>query len=372
MAQGFEGAIVIKEQPNGWGSTTVNPLGIQFAEAESSDLDIGIVQNRRNNKIRNSRFMTPGLVTNDFANPSGGFTLQPRAVEMLPLLMAHYQVVSVKGGSYATSAGTFFGTFHFAAANKTPDAVGSVWGTWNNADYTYNAQDYYPLTIISGFGTLENTAPVGQTVFQHGIVNTMQWRQAFDSDLIVTSNLVFKGKAPGVENLAGSGNFGTNFTPSTLRYSGWTATITVDGTANTNLDIEEWGFTSDAKGQGRGRIGQYGFGRFTYADNEEVGNFRVEFKDYALYRKVLNGSLFALVMRWQISGQSDWIEINQYNCRFRPVTPNLPGGDQVIDLNYEYEAFGTNGTPSTMVSVFAYYGTQLLSLDLTAGSARAA
>ena len=369
MAQGFEGAIAIKEQPNGWGSVAVG-LGVQFAEAESSDLDIGIVQNRRSQKIRNSRFMTPGLVTNDFANPAGGFTLQPRAVEMLPLLMSHYQVVSLKAGTIIS--GTAIGTFHFAPANKTPDAVGSVWGTWNNADFTYNAQDFYPLTVNTGFGTLENTAAVGQTVFQHGLVNSMQWRQAFDGDLMVTSSLLFKGKAVGVDNLAGSGNFGTNFVSSNLRYSGWTATLTVDGTANTNLDIEEWGFNSDAKGQGRGRLGQYGFGRFTYADNEEVGNFRVEFKDYSLYRKVLNGSLFALTMRWEIAGQSDWIEINQYNCRFRPVTPNLPGGDQVIELNYEYEAFGTNGTPSTQVSVFARYGTQLLSLDLTAGSSRAA
>ncbi len=378
MAQGFDGNAAIKEQYKGWGSVTPQGIGIGIKEMDNTDVDIGFVQNRRENKVRGARSLNPDLVTNDFANPTGGFQHQPRTVELIPLAMSHYQMFEGKGTT--VTSGTVSGTWLFAPANRTPDAVGSQWGTmelhsdWGGGgdENAYNTRDFYPLTLEVGYGTVEGANAVTQLQFRDGFVDTQEWTQSFDGDLMVSHALSFKGTQANFEHMNGGANFATNYKSTSLRFAAWNGTLTVAGTSNTKLDIEEWSMTTTNKGEGRGRIGAYGFGRYSFNDFEVSGGMRSEFKDFHLYRKVLSGSVFAMTMRWEAAGgDDDWIQVQMPNVRFRPVTPNIDGGDSNIQVNWEYEAFGTDvggeGTPAVIVSLHAGWGTQIMSIQQGTG-----
>jgi len=199
MAEGYEGKIGIKEQYNGWGNAAVLP-GIGVFEPDSANPDTGIVQNRRSSKIRGQRNVAPANVTKDFANPTSEFTIQPRVLEMIPLLMSHYQCVEVVNGTNI-SGNLIVGTFRFAPANRTPDSSGNSWGTfWSPSGaggggtaFSVSAGDFYPLTIEVGVGTISDTAPEAQFVFPNGYVEQMSWEQEWDGDLMVTARLNRRG-----------------------------------------------------------------------------------------------------------------------------------------------------------------------------------
>jgi len=373
MAQGFDGNAALKEQYKGWGDTSVMNEGVGIKEMDSTDVDIGFVQNRREGKVRGQRTLNLDLVTNDFANPSGGFQHQPRVMELLPLFMSHYQMF--EGVGTGNASGTVGGTWRFAPANRTPDATGTNWGTfssdtdWGGAgnSNSNNCRDFYPLTLEVGYGTIEGANAVTQLIFKDGYVDSQEWTQSFDGDLMISHSLLFKGTQANSTFMNGGANFGSNTTPTTLRFAAWNATLSIDGTANTTLDIEDWNLTTVNKGEGRGRIGAYGFGRYSFSDFEVSGGMRSEFKDFFLYQKVLSGSVFDMTIRWDDAGGNEWIQLQMPNVRFRPVTPNIAGGDSNIEVDWEFEGFATTvggqGTPAIYVSANGTFGTHLLSFQ---------
>lgn len=385
MAEGYEGNIAIFEQYEGWGSTA-NFLapGIKVLEPDSMSPDIGIVQNRRGNKLRGHRNVPPGAVTNDFANPVGDFTFQPRLLDLLPIAMSHFQCIEVvnKTTNPAVGGTTIDGTFRFAHANRTPDSVGSHWGTFSSTSgvggahtlFSVEAKDIYPLMIQFGYGTMINGA--GESVFRYrdGYAESISFEQAFDGDLMITPTVNFKGIPPIGQVGVGWGsnaNFATCAVSEALRFSGFHGTITLDGTSNASLDIENFTLSLNNAGNGRGRLGQYGFGRFTFQDSEQTGGVSLEFKHHKLYDKVLLAGTFDVTMKWAVSGEDDWLQVQMPNCKFRPVTPSNTGGDSSIDIDYEFEAFESNGTPAVILSGYTEYRHNLLSIDVGIGTKRA-
>ena len=388
MAEGYESDIAVKELYNGWGSAQEQGVGIEMHEPDSSDLDTGYEQNRRANKVRGNRWVERDLITNDYANPSGGFTIQPRNLELLPLFMSHYQMVEVVGGLAAE--GSYTGTFRFAPAMNKPIFVGSRWGTFNTSSVlggvigdggadTTNAffpKDLYSLKVEQGLGTIRDEAgPVTQLRYEHGFVDQITWEQPWDEDLKLGFSFMFQGTEAKASNFySANANFGTNAESTEQRYTGWTGTLTFDGTSNNVIEVDNFGFVTQNKAAGKGRVGGAGFGNFRWADDEAVGRLHCEFQDYHVYEKVLSGSSFQVTMDWY-SSATNWLRVQMYNCVMRPSTPDLSSGDAPIELDLEFECAATTvggqGTPSHVVMLFGAYATSLISIDASEGAARA-
>lgn len=369
MAQGYEGYIGFGEQYLGWANATTLPLR-NFIEPESETLDLGINENRRENKIRGRRHVRLGDVSNDIAVPTGGVVLQPRTDEMAALLAAHCQAWHPSGSLYGGTE--WNGTITFAPTESSPDFTGSTHGSWNPAANTFIAGDAYTLTVFKTFGSVAETAAHAAIKFPNGYVESLDWSVTWESDLMVTPTFNFRGTNPS-QNMLGTIATVTaqSVSPFTQRFSGWNATITLDGTANTDLDIEEWSLSQTAGGAGAGAIGNYGPARYPFSNTPvDSGNIMMEFKTAKWMRRNLSGTgTFNFTIRFQNSA-TEWIQIDQPHCRFKPLTPQIGGADSRIDTAFDYEAFGSAGTPSTIVTLYTIYPYTDLSLDVAAGTGR--
>jgi hypothetical protein len=63
-----------------------------------------------------------------------------------------------------------------------------------------------------------------------------------------------------------------------------------------------------------------------------------------------------------------WVEVNQPHCKFNPYTPNNSGAESRMDFNPSYRAYGSAGTPATIVTMYLSYGTALMSVDIGSGA----
>jgi hypothetical protein len=369
MAQGYEGKIAIGEQYQGWGSENITGM-LLLKEPESETLDYNMEKNTRSGKIRGVRSIRLSDVSFDTMAPGGGIVFQPRTEELAPILLSHFQCVNVEGGTVI--AGTFKGTLGFCFSESSPDFVGSTWGTWKiDSGYQITANDIYCMRLEKGMGTInELSGGDANFLFQHAIANEMEWRVTYDSDLVVTPTFIARGTVPN-QALLSARNMGTYYSSFSDRFTGWAGTLTWDGTSNVNLDVEEWGLTTRAGGAGRGRIGAYGFQTYPFSESvEEEGRMRLEFKSAKLMKRLLSGTgTFAFAMRFHNSA-TNWIEINHYHCMFEPYTPQNAGADQLIETDFTFGAYGSAGTPATIVKMFAEFATSLFSIDAGVGTSR--
>lgn len=369
MAQGYEGYIGFAEQYLGWGNGTHLPMH-NFLEPESETLDLGINENRRENKIRGRRHVRLGDVSNDIASPSGNVVIQPRTDELAALLAAHTHAWHTSGS--LLDGETFTGTIIFAPTAESPDFTGSSWGSYDPDTHNFIQGDVYPLTMYKTFGSVEETAAHAAIKFPHGYVESLEWSITWETDLMVTPTFNFRGTNPHQAMLGTVATVVANaVSPFNLRFSGWNATITLDGTANTSLDIEEWGLTQTAGGAAAGRIGAYGPARFPFTNTpSDTGNFMLEFKTAKWVRRNFSGTgTFAFTIRFH-NNATEWVQIDQYHCRFKPLTPQIGGADTRIDTAFDYEAFGSAGTPSTIITLHTRYEATDFSLDRPAGTGR--
>ena len=369
MAQGYEGWIGFAEQYSGWAVEAHLPLR-NFLEPESETLDLGINENRRENKIRGRRHVRLGDVSNDIASPSGQVVIQPRTDEMAALLMSHCQARHPAGSLWGGTE--FNGTITFAPTAESPDFVGSAWGSYDPTTHNFIQGDVYPLRMFKTFGSVDETAAHAAISIPHGYVDQLEWSVTWETDLMVTPTFNFRGTNPSEKMLGTIATVAVNaVSPYSLRFSGWNATITIDGTANSSLDIEEWGLTQTAGGAGAGRIGAYGPARFPFTSTpSDTGNMAMEFKTAKWMRRNLSGTgTFAFTIRFQ-NNTTEWIQIDQPHCRFKPLTPQIGGADSRIDTNFDYEAFGSAGTPSTITTLYTKFLASALSIDAAAGTSR--
>ena len=372
MAQGYEGWVGFAEQYKGWGDELHLPLR-NFLEPESETLDLGITENRRENKIRGRRYVRLGDVSNDIAAPTGAVVIQPRTDEVAALLMSHCNSKGVDVAATNILEGVWEGTITFAPSDTPPNFTGSYWGTYDTDTNSFSTCSVYPLRMFKTFGSVEETNAHAAISIPHGYVESLEWAVAWVTDLVVTPTFNFRGTLPSEEMLGAIATVTANAVSQfNLRFSGWSATIVLDGTANTSLDIEEWGMTQTAGGAGAGRIGAYGPARFPFSNTpSDTGNILMEFKAAKWVRRDLSGTgTFALTVRFENSA-TEWIEIVQEHCRFKPLTPQNSGADSRIDTAFDYEAFGSAGVPSTVVTLYTLFATSALSLDGTAGTFRA-
>lgn len=369
MAQGYEGRIVLQEQWKGWGDTT-NKASLELLEPESETLDYNMNEKIRTNKIRGVRQVRLSDVSNDYVQPAGDVVLQPRNPELAMLLMSHFQAVRTESGTVID--GTWSGTMTFVPCEATPDFLGSQFGTFDiDGGYAITSEDIYALRVLSGFGTLEGQAPESVKVFENGYVESMNWTVTSDEDLIVTSSLNFRGTNPSQGFLVATSDPSSNFVVSGLRYTGINGTVTWDGTSNSSNDIESWNMTTVTGGNGAGRIGAGGFQRFPFTgEPAHTGNFSLELKASKMFQRQLSGTgTFSLTIGFGSKGAGlPWVTIEQPTCRFNPYTPNNSGAQNRIDFAPSYRAYGNNGTPATIISMYLEYGTSLMSIDIGSGA----
>ena len=375
MAQGYEGWIGFAEQYQGWGNGTHLPLR-NFLEPESETLDLGINENRRENKIRGRRHVRLGDVSNDIASPTGGVVLQPRTDEMAALLAAHCHSwhIDPAGTNISGAPAEWEGTIVFVPSGESPNFTGSTWGSFDPDTNIFTTGDIYPLRMFKTFGSVEETNAHAAISIPHGYVESLEWAVTWETDLMVTPTFNFRGTNPSEKMLGAIATVVDNaVSPFNLRFSGWNATITLDGTANTELDVEEWGMTQTAGGAGAGRVGAYGPARFPFSNTpSDIGNMLMEFKSAKWMRRNLSGTgTFQFVIRFE-NNATEWMEIRQEHCRFKPLTPQNSGADSRIDTAFDYEAFGSAGTPSTFVTLYTKYATSAFSLDVFEGTGRVA
>jgi len=371
MAQGYAGYIGFAEHYLGWGSSATCDLR-NFLDPESETLDLGLQERRRENKIRGERALSLDLVTVDTLAPAGAVVLQPRSDELAALMAAHFQAWSRSGEA---GGATWVGTLIYAMVPTSPHFGGSHWGIFNPSDNLFNGgtavRDIYPLHLWKSLGVPTETVYSAKIGFDRGYVEQMEWRVTWDTDLVVTPTFSFRGTTPNKAFLS-AGSEGVmalqGTSPFNIRFSGWNGTITVDGTANTTLDIEEWNLTTTAGGEARGRIGNHGPMRFPYENAPtDLGGFLMEFKSSKWIERTFSGTgTFGFAIRFQTSA-THWVQIDQPHCRFKPITPQITGRDARIDTAFEYEAFGSAGTPSTIVSLHTRFATSAFSLDGTIG-----
>ena len=371
MPQGYEGYIGYGEQWKGWGTETHLPLR-NYLEPESETLDEGIEENMRENKIRGQRTLRLTDVSNDVAKPNGAVVFQPRTDELAPLCAAHFQCWGSDGG--VLGAGSWQGTYHFALAPSTPDFVGSSWGSYDVDDNSFIVADFYCLRMFKTMGSvLEQNAHLAFQI-PNGYVEQMDWKVENDeADLVVTPTFAFRGTSPSEKMVSKISTVtAQSNSPYLLRFSGWNATMTVDGTANTSLDIENWHMLTVSGGFPRGRLGNYGPQTFPFSNTpHDTGDFTLEFKAAKWVKRNFAGTgTFSMVVRFQTEA-THWVEIRQPHCKFKPLTPQISGQDTRIDTNFNYEAYGSGGTPSTIVLLYTKYATSSLSMDLAEGQARA-
>ena len=372
MAQGFEGYISFMEQYEGYGDETVNSL-FHFVEPESESLGWNVNEMRRDSKIRGRRALRLDDVSYDWVAPSGGVTLQPRAMELAHLLMSHFQSVRPHGTS--NSGGTWQGTLQFAPVDATPSFSGSQWGTFtltSGQGYVHTVKDVYPLRITKFLGSVANVGANDAAFnFLHGYVESMNFSVDFESDLIVEAGFNFRGTVPSQTFLVNADPTTSFETAGSTRFSGWNGTITWDGTANSNLDIEDWSLTTAAGGEPRGRIGNYGPQRFPFVTPPAYeGNFTLEWKAAKQYRRHLSGTgTFSMVMRFETDAKN-WVEFQMPHCKFKELTPVLAGADQRIDTPWAYEAYGSAGTPAVIITLYTAYGTDNSSLANGSGDSK--
>lgn len=374
MAQGYDGYIGFGEHYQGWG--TLTHLGTRnFLDPESETLDLGVEERRRDNKIRGERAVGLDMISSEIAIPTGAVVLQPRSDELAALMAAHFQAWDRTGGT-GSAGGPWIGTLVFAMVPHSPHFTGSTWGIFNPSDNLFNGgtavRDIYPLHIWKSLGVPTDTIYDAKIGFDSGIVEQMEWRVTWDTDLVVTPTFSFCGTTPSRAFLHAATALQTNpVSPFNLRFSGWNGTITVDGTANTSLDIEEWNLTTVLGGEARGRIGGYGPRRFPVENvPSDIGGFLMEFKSSKWIERTFSGTgTFAFMIRFQ-SSATNWVQIDQPHCKFKPITPQITGRDARIDTAFEYEAYGSAGTPPTIVTLHTTLATAGFSLDQNAGTIR--
>lgn len=373
MAQGYEGYIGFAEQYLGWGSLAKG-ADRNFLEPESETLDLGVEERRRENKIKGERRIGLDLVSADVAQPTGNIVLEPRSDELAALMAAHFQAWSRSGSLHGGSE--WLGTLIYAMVPHSPHFEGSHWGIYDATNCTFNGgtaiRDIYPIHLWKTMGKPTESVNQFKIGFDNAYVEQMEWNVTWDTDLTVTPTFGFRGTIPNKAFLAaGTDPSGNSVSPFNLRFSGWNATITVDGTSNTELDIEDWGLTTIAGGNGRGRIGNHGQMRFPFENPPtDIGKFLMEFKSSKWVERTFSGTgTFGFVIRFQ-SSATNWVQIDQPHCRFKPLTPQISGRDARIDTPFEYEAYGSAGTPASIVSVHTKFPKDYLSLDETIGTSR--
>jgi hypothetical protein len=347
MSIGYEALVRIEAAPS-WGSQgTLGHRGI-YLFADSVNPVFGAQPRERDNKLTGARESSGSTYSVDDFYPSCEITWQPRVDDILPVLLAHFQIGTAFAG----------GTYEFVRVDKnlTFTTNGSNWGTH---PYSINVDVFYGNSLVGG-GTGAN----GYRFF-NGIVDKLTFNNAYGEDLKVTANIKF---------LTGSRfNFPSGFNGAPLgigsfsEYSqlvDWVGTVAPAGeAANINVDNAELSFNNAVAE--RSKLGQRGWNRFPLAQHWMAeGNLGMEF----------NRDLNIIAEGTSNSGTFEWVQaagnalrITYHNFVYRPTDPNVTDGQSVVDISLPFRAYPSKtGGTSCVFRVYTgtLFGTNLFNFFL--------
>ena len=341
MSAGWESLLRITKASS-WGTPgTLGNRGF-FLYAESHNLDFGAQVMERDNKMLGVAESPVDTFSVDRYQPRGDFVFQPKADDMLMILMAHFQNVAKSG------TGTY--TFYRLPTGLKWTSGGSNIGTH---PYSINIDLVFGQSFVDAGGTQSNGIR-----FTNGIVDRLTFDLRYGEDCHMTPSFKFMDADyytyPSVfiwPSVYGSLSAYNRF----VDYMG-TATT---GTEGFNIESLQSVFNNNSAD--RTKIGQRGYSRFPFGKWTADGslNFELE-RDIA---KLQEGIGYALTIDvFEAAGNE--FKIAQSNIRHRAFPIPVSGGDSIIELSIPYRAYPNSGTtgPSTMVTVYtgSTFGTDLL------------
>src|SRR5438132_1640822 len=110
MSAGYESLVRITACPS-WATPGTTGLRGYYLFADTTKLSYGAKAVERDAKLIGNRESLPNTFSIDSFEPAGEFTFQPRADDLLMILMAHFQTV-VRTGT---------GTYQFYRINRNMD-----------------------------------------------------------------------------------------------------------------------------------------------------------------------------------------------------------------------------------------------------------
>lgn len=344
MSIGWEAIVRVEAAPS-WGSQgTLGHRGI-FLFADSVRPDFGAQTRERDNKLTGGRESNGSTYSIDSFNPTCEITWQPRADDILPFAMAHFQLGTAFAG----------GTFEFIRVPQSLQFVtnGSNWGTH---PYSINVDIFFGNSLIGG-GTGAN----GYRFF-NGIVDKLTFTNGYGEDLKCTAMIKFQ---------SGSRfNFPSGFStvPSSVgSFSAYPILVDWQGSIAINADTfqvdkVELSF-NNALGE-RSKIGQRGFNRFPMVQHWMAeGNLGME-----LTRELTvtaEGTSNVGTFEW-VQAAGNAIRMTYHNMVYRPNNPDVTDGQSIVDQSVPFRAYPTvtNGTSCVLrVYTGTLFGTTLFNFN---------
>lgn len=309
-----------------------------FLHADSSNLDPGAQVTEIDTKLGGYREALSDTFRTDRYYPRGDFTFQPRADDILMILMAHFQNVVYSG------TGTY--SFYRVDRNLTWEAGGSNVGTH---PYTVNVDQLYSKYI----GT------AGGMRFTNGFVDSLVFTARYGEDLVCTPTFKFYAGS----HYTYPSDFGYPSVYGSLseygRITDYMATVVVAGKS---YNIENWEGNFNNNSGDRSKLGYKGYNRFPLAGKWVAdGSFDHELEDSIDALK--EGEFGSLHVDMYTATNSE-LYIHQPNVGWRAFTIPISGGDAIIEFSHPYRAYPPSGTtgPSSIVTVYTgtLFGTDLL------------
>lgn len=340
MSVGYE-ALIRVQAAESWGSQSAFAKRGIYLYADSVRPDFGAQPRERDNKLIGGRESSGSTYSVDSFQPTCEITWQPRVDDILPFMLAHFQIgTSLAGGTYQ---------FWRIDRNLTWTTNGSNIGT---NPYSINVDVYYGNSLIGG-GTGAN----GYRFF-NGIVDKLTFNGKYGEDFKCTAMLKF---------LSGSRfNFaaGIGTAPSSLgSYSDfsvltdWMGTVNITGESSLDIDGVELSF--DNKTAERSKLGQRGYSRFPLAAHWMAeGNFEMEFNRDL--NEIAEGTTQIGTVDVK-GGNGNQMSFLYHNFVFRPNNPEVSDGQSLVDITVPFRAYPTKSS-GTSCSVYVYTGSTYGSL----------
>jgi hypothetical protein len=334
VAKGFEGWIAVVPETNGWGSTAFT-VG-NYLNADSESLQIGKEFIERPEKITYGRALKASSRISSLQKPGGAVTYQPRSDDVIPVLMAHYQMYTGTwvGGAAATTLGSVLYTF--VPAKNEPDWVGSTWGT---GTYGAASGDMFTVGVIKKFFNTTDNGGTNAMWYKSGIVDQLQFTLTAGQDAKFTPTFKFytvdAGTALPASRDPNNSTFGSYSTKQS--FISWNGTLAFAGGA---LDITSITINSQNNSEDRQVVGKlnptkYPFGRFLVS-----GSIDLDLpKDGLKYvgSMLANGS-FTLTGSLYNSAL-DNIVFNIPNCKYNPFDINFSNGQSETTFSIPFTAY---------------------------------
>ena len=339
MPKGFEGAVRIRPESDGWGSAA-SPGEGHFLFADSESISPNQEFKDRPEKITIGMAEKLNSRTKGPQKPGGDVTYQPRSNDLINMAMSHFQ--KYIGEDTADGDGT--STYTFVPCRLQPDWVGSTYGTGaylaSEGDMFVNLVDINTSALVAGTNNTKRltNAFADQLVFESAAGEDVKVTPTFKSRL-------FSLEAKDVSAPASSGSYSA-LSP----FEFFEGTLTVDG--RTDLEITNFSMTSSRNSEDRPVLGnlnptKYDFGRYVCE-----GVIQIDAPEETLWHlgSMILNETFAIAGTW-FNSANDLITISIPNAKYQPFDVNISAGDAQLEYGLAWKAYESNDGSTSPITM---------------------